>query len=68
MHRKQWYEEAQLPRKYVGYSTCFRKEAGSHGRDTTGIFRCAPSMLPRNCMFVWTPMRTVTLSYMQSAS
>ena len=24
---------------YVGYSTCFRKEAGSHGRDTLGIFR-----------------------------
>lgn len=30
----------QLPIKYVGYSTCFRKEAGSHGRDTLGIFRC----------------------------
>lgn len=29
----------QLPIKYVGYSTCFRKEAGSHGRDTLGIFR-----------------------------
>ena len=42
LHRKQWFEEAALPLKYVGYSTCFRKEAGSHGRDTTGIFRCAP--------------------------
>jgi len=42
LHRKQWFEESQLPLKYVGYSTCFRKEAGSHGRDTTGIFRCAP--------------------------
>ena len=29
----------QLPIKYIGYSTCFRKEAGSHGRDTLGIFR-----------------------------
>ena len=28
----------RLPR-YAGYSTCFRKEAGSHGRDTLGIFR-----------------------------
>jgi seryl-tRNA synthetase len=28
-----------LPIKYAGYSTCFRKEAGSHGRDTLGIFR-----------------------------
>ena len=33
------YEEKELPIKYVGYSTCFRKEAGSHGRDTLGIFR-----------------------------
>jgi len=33
------YEKNQLPLKYVGYSTCFRKEAGSHGRDTLGIFR-----------------------------
>ncbi|KAK9805154.1 hypothetical protein WJX72_002468 [[Myrmecia] bisecta] len=39
MHRKQWFEEYQLPLKYIGYSTCFRKEAGSHGRDTLGIFR-----------------------------
>ncbi|KAN0059627.1 Cytosolic seryl-tRNA synthetase [Thecaphora frezii] len=29
----------QLPIRYAGYSTCFRKEAGSHGRDTWGIFR-----------------------------
>jgi seryl-tRNA synthetase len=25
--------------RYAGYSTCFRKEAGAHGRDTWGIFR-----------------------------
>ncbi|XP_062210236.1 serine--tRNA ligase-like [Phragmites australis] len=30
---------AELPIRYAGYSTCFRKEAGSHGRDTSGIFR-----------------------------
>merc|ERR1712130_1005429 len=29
----------QPPIKYAGYSTCFRKEAGSHGKDTWGIFR-----------------------------
>ncbi|KAL6873596.1 hypothetical protein ACP4OV_013678 [Aristida adscensionis] len=29
----------QLPVRYAGYSTCFRREAGSHGRDTAGIFR-----------------------------
>lgn len=25
--------------RYAGYSSCFRKEVGSHGRDTLGIFR-----------------------------
>ena len=39
MHRQAWLEPEQLPRRYVGLSTCFRKEAGSHGRDTLGIFR-----------------------------
>ncbi|KAE8212737.1 hypothetical protein CF319_g899 [Tilletia indica] len=29
----------QLPIRYAGYSTCFRKEAGAHGKDTWGIFR-----------------------------
>jgi seryl-tRNA synthetase len=28
-----------LPIKYAGYSTCFRKEAGSYGKDVMGIFR-----------------------------
>jgi len=39
LHRKSWFEAKQLPVRYAGYSTCFRKEAGSHGRDTLGIFR-----------------------------
>eukprot|EP00878_Enallax_costatus_P037080 GHUV01041844.1.p1 GENE.GHUV01041844.1~~GHUV01041844.1.p1 ORF type:complete len:106 (-),score=16.27 GHUV01041844.1:398-715(-) len=39
MHRKGWFEKQDLPMKMVGYSTCFRKEVGSHGRDTLGIFR-----------------------------
>jgi seryl-tRNA synthetase len=39
LHRNTWLEPAALPLRYVGYSTCFRKEAGSHGRDTLGIFR-----------------------------
>jgi seryl-tRNA synthetase len=41
MHRKAWFERGELPQRLVGYSTCFRKEVGSHGRDTLGIFRCA---------------------------
>ncbi|KAG6830196.1 hypothetical protein H0H92_001783 [Tricholoma furcatifolium] len=40
-HSDEWFEspESQLPIKYAGYSTCFRKEAGSAGRDMWGIFR-----------------------------
>lgn len=32
-------EEKDLPRRYVGFSTCFRREAGSYGKDTKGILR-----------------------------
>lgn len=39
LHSGEWLQPAQLPIKYAGYSTCFRKEAGSHGRDAWGIFR-----------------------------
>ncbi|OAJ44316.1 serine-tRNA ligase [Batrachochytrium dendrobatidis JEL423] len=39
-HSGEWFSEAdELPKKYAGSSTCFRKEAGAHGRDTWGIFR-----------------------------
>jgi len=40
-HSEEWFEKPseQLPIKYAGYSTCFRKEAGSAGRDMWGIFR-----------------------------
>ena len=38
-HANEWLNEKQVPIKYAGYSTCFRKEAGSHGRDQLGIFR-----------------------------
>uniref|UniRef100_A0AC35TXP7 Serine--tRNA ligase n=1 Tax=Rhabditophanes sp. KR3021 TaxID=114890 RepID=A0AC35TXP7_9BILA len=38
-HKDEWLHPDTLPIKYAGYSTCFRQEAGSHGRDTRGIFR-----------------------------
>ncbi|CAG9812994.1 unnamed protein product [Phaedon cochleariae] len=38
-HRDEWIAENSLPIRYAGYSTCFRQEVGSHGRDTRGIFR-----------------------------
>ncbi len=39
LHADEWLQPGELPIKYCGYSTCFRKEAGSHGRDAWGIFR-----------------------------
>ena len=39
MHSEEIFSKEDLPRKYVSVSPCFRKEAGSHGRDTKGIFR-----------------------------
>jgi len=33
------YQPAELPVRFVGFSTCFRKEAGSYGKDVKGIFR-----------------------------
>lgn len=38
-HSEEILDAATLPRHYVGWSSCFRREAGSHGRDTRGIFR-----------------------------
>ena len=38
-HAKDWVEEKSLPIRYGGISTCFRKEAGSSGKDIRGIFR-----------------------------
>jgi len=38
-HRNEWMEEKSLPLRYAGISTCFRKEAGSSGKDIRGIFR-----------------------------
>ena len=54
-HMDEILDTESLPQRYVGYSPCFRREAGSHGKDTRGIFRvhwfdkvemfsfCAPS-------------------------
>lgn len=39
LHEGEWLQEKELPIKYAGYSTNFRKEAGSHGKDAWGIFR-----------------------------
>ena len=39
LHMDEVIEEKNLPIRYVGYSTAFRREAGSYGKDTKGILR-----------------------------
>lgn len=39
LHMGEWMDPQQLPIRYAGISSCFRKEAGAHGRDAWGIFR-----------------------------
>jgi seryl-tRNA synthetase len=39
LHAGQIFEPGSLPRRYAGFSTCFRREAGAAGKDTRGIFR-----------------------------
>ncbi len=38
-HMNEILNEKDLPKRYCGYSTCFRREAGSYGRDTRGFYR-----------------------------
>ncbi len=39
LHREEILNAAELPEKYVAYTPCFRREAGSAGRETRGIIR-----------------------------
>jgi len=39
LHAGEIQEEEELPRRYAGFSPCFRREAGAAGKDTRGIFR-----------------------------
>ena len=39
LHGDEILEHKSLPLRYAGFSTCFRREAGTYGKDTTGIFR-----------------------------
>ena len=39
LHMEEILDEAALPVRYAGYSTCFRREAGSYGKDLGGMFR-----------------------------
>ena len=39
LHTDEIIDIQNLPLRYAGYSTCFRREAGTYGKDTSGIFR-----------------------------
>jgi seryl-tRNA synthetase len=39
LHRGETLTDDSLPLRYAGWSTCFRREAGTYGKDTRGIFR-----------------------------
>ena len=39
MHAGEILDADELPLRYAGFSPCFRREAGTAGRDTRGIFR-----------------------------
>jgi len=39
MHMDETFIERELPKRYVGFSSAFRREAGSYGKDTRGILR-----------------------------
>ena len=57
-HSDEILDAQQLPLRYAAFSPCFRKEAGSHGKDTRGIFRV--HWFDKVEMFVYT---TVEESY-----
>ena len=39
IHANEIFEEKDLPKRYFAFTPCFRREAGSYGKDTRGIFR-----------------------------
>ena len=39
IHREEQLKDEELPIRYAGYSSCFRREAGTYGKDTSGLFR-----------------------------
>ena len=51
MHRGDRIDESMLPLRYCGFSSCFRREAGTYGKDTRGIFRV--HQFDKVEMFIW---------------
>ena len=51
LHRGDRLDASDLPLRYAGFSSCFRREAGTYGKDTTGIFRV--HQFDKVEMFIW---------------
>ncbi|NNE73273.1 MAG: serine--tRNA ligase [Acidimicrobiales bacterium] len=51
LHRGDRLDGDALPLRYAGFSTCFRREAGTYGKDTRGIFRV--HQFDKVEMFIW---------------
>ncbi len=51
VHRGDRIDDTRLPLRYCGFSSCFRREAGTYGKDTRGIFRV--HQFDKVEMFVW---------------
>ncbi|AFP65289.1 seryl-tRNA synthetase (serin-tRNA ligase) (nucleomorph) [Chroomonas mesostigmatica CCMP1168] len=63
-HLNETLSKNRLPIKYVGFSTCFRKESGSHGKDTSGIFRVHQFEKVEQFV-ICTPENSLSWSYME---
>ena len=61
MHMDEILEPRNLPIRYAGYSPCYRREAGSHGRDTRGIFRV--HWFDKVEMFVFTKIEDAAIEH-----
>ena len=51
LHRGDRLDATDLPLRYAGFSSCFRREAGTYGKDTRGIFRV--HQFDKVEMFIW---------------
>ena len=51
LHRGERFAAEALPARYAAFSTCFRRESGTYGKDTTGIFRV--HQFDKVEMFAW---------------
>ena len=61
LHAGEIFEAGELPRRYAGFSSCFRREAGAAGKDTRGIFRV--HQFDKLEMFVFTTAEEATAEH-----